>query len=421
MLKTLPLAPPIVLTSPSTPTAAPPAAAQAPIPPGAILCLSIAAFASGVSMRTSDALLPRLAQEFAVSLSTASQVISVFAIAYGLAQLLFGPLGDRFGKYRVIACACVMCTLTATLCGLAPDFAGLRVARVLAGATAAAIIPLAMAWIGDVVRYEDRQPVLARFLVGQIAGVSAGVWIGGFAADHLSWRTPYFLIAALFALVSVALFALNRRLPAHARTTQIGTQPALRRIAADFQHVLAKPWARVVLSTVFLEGLFLYGPFAFIASHLHLRFGLSLSAAGALVMLFGFGGILFALFAGPLVRRLGEAGLARWGGALLAGSLLLVGFGPAWQWALPGCFVAGLGFYMLHNTLQINATQMAPERRGAAVSSFSAGFFLGQSTGVTLAGWAVDRFGTPVALGVGALGVFAVALNFARLRLLRKH
>ena len=381
-----------------------------------MVCLSVAAFASAVSLRASDALLPRLAQEFAVSLGTASQVISVFAIAYGVAQLLFGPLGDRFGKYRVIAWACAVCTVTAVLCGLAYDFTSLRVARALAGATAAAVIPLAMAWIGDVVRYEDRQPVLARFLVGQIAGVSAGVWIGGFAADHLSWRTPYFLIGALFALVSVALFALDRRLPAHARLMQLGTQPALQRIVTDFQHVLSRPWAQVVLGTVFLEGACLYGPFAFIASHLHLAFGLSLSTAGALVMLFGFGGLLFAACAGPLVRRLGEVGLVRWGGSLLAASLLLVGFGPSWQWSIPGCFVAGLGFYMLHNTLQMNATQMAPQRRGAAVSAFASSFFLGQSTGVVLAGIAVERFGAPLALGLGGLGVLAVALNFARLR-----
>ena len=401
--------------------AAVPASTAAPIPAGAVVCLSVAAFASAVSLRVSDALLPRLAQEFAVSLSAAAQVISVFAIAYGAAQLMFGPLGDRFGKYRVIAWACMVCTVTAMLCGMAYDFTSLRVARALAGATAAAIIPLAMAWIGDVVRYEDRQPVLARFLVGQIAGVSAGVWIGGFAADHLSWRTPYFLIAALFAVVSVALFALDRRLPAHARLMQIGTQPALRRMVTDFQHVLNRPWAHVVLGTVFLEGACLYGPFAFIASHLHLAFGLSLSTAGALVMLFGFGGLLFAAFARPLVRRLGEVGLARWGGSLLAVSLLLVGFGPSWHWSIPGCFGAGLGFYMLHNTLQINATQMAPQRRGAAVSAFASSFFLGQSVGVALAGMAVERFGAPAALGLGAIGVFAVAINFARLRQRLKH
>jgi predicted MFS family arabinose efflux permease len=69
----------------------------------------------------------------------------------------------------------------------------------------------------------------------------------------------------------------------------------------------------VVLALVFLEGLSLYGPFAFIASHLHLNFGLSLASAGALVMGFGLGGFVFALLSGPLVRQMGEKGLVGWG------------------------------------------------------------------------------------------------------------
>ncbi|HKX41521.1 MAG TPA: MFS transporter, partial [Burkholderiaceae bacterium] len=362
--------------------------AEGPIPTGAIACLSLAAFGSGVSLRVNDALLPRLSTEFSVSLSTAAHVISFFSIAYGLAQLLFGPLGDRFGKYRVIACASLACAAATLLCGLAWSFTTLLAARVLAGATAAAIIPLSMAWIGDVVAYDERQPVLARFLIGQIVGLAGGVWFGGFTADHLSWRAPYFVIAALLVAISATLFALNRRLPPRARrmAAAAGSGSALGRIADDFGHVLGHRWARVILVTVFLEGMLLYGPFAFFPAHLHRTFGVALWFAGSLVMLYGFGGLLFATTSGRLVPLLGEIGLARWGGVLLGLAILAVGLGPAWWWSVPGCLVAGLGFYMLHNTLQINATQMAPERRGAAVASFASSFFLGQSAGVTLAG-----------------------------------
>jgi predicted MFS family arabinose efflux permease len=386
------------------------------VPPLAILALSLAAFASGTSLRVTDALLPRLAREFAVSLGDAASVITGFSIAYGLAQLFFGPIGDRFGKYFIIAWACSACAVTATLCALAPSFRLLVLARLLAGATAAAIIPLSLAWIGDVVAYEHRQPVLARFLIGQILGVSAGVLGGGFAADYASWRTPFFVIALTFLVISGILVSVNRRLPAAARTVHRAEGAALRRMIAEFRQVVAQPWARVVLATVFLEGAFLFGAFAFIASHLHRAHGVSLSVAGSLVMLFGFGGVLFAAAAGLLVRRLGEVGLARCGGVLLLASLLATGLAPQWWWAVPGCFIAGLGFYMLHNTLQTNATQMAPERRGAAVAAFASCFFLGQSVGVGLAGLWVERIGTAAVIAIGALGVFVVAIGFSRLR-----
>ena len=59
---------------------------------------------------------------------------------------------------------------------------------------------------------------------------------------------------------------------------------------------------------------------------------------------------------------------------------------------------------------------MAPEKRGTAVSQFAASLFVGQSTGVALAGWVAERLDTDVVLVSGALGVLAVGLVFARLR-----
>jgi predicted MFS family arabinose efflux permease len=74
---------------------------------------------------------------------------------------------------------------------------------------------------------------------------------------------------------------------------------------------------------------------------------------------------------------------------------------------------------MLHNTLQINATQMAPERRGAAVSAFASCFFLGQSLGVGLAGIVADHVGTATVLVLGSAGLLLISLNFSRLQ--KKH
>lgn len=394
-------------------------AAAASVPRAAIFALSLAAFGSGMSLRLTDPQLPRLAAEFGVSLASASYVITCFSLAYGFSQLFFGPVGDRFGKYLVIAWGSASCALTALLCAIAPNFGMLLVARLLAGATAASLIPLSMAWIGDVVPYDQRQPVLARFLLGQILGVSAGVFVGGLAADFFSWRLPFFALSAGFVLISVSLFQKNRRLPDHARLKHQAEGAVVTRMIREFSQVLSVPWARIVLATVFIEGMFLYGAFAFIATHVHLVHDIPLSQAGLLVMLFGFGGVLFAAAAGTLVHRLGETGLTRWGASIAAGSLLLTGVAPHWAWAIPGCFLTGLGFYMLHNTLQINATQMAPERRGAAVSAFASCFFLGQSLGVGLAGIIADHLGTMPVLILGASGMLCVGMNFSRLQLKR--
>jgi predicted MFS family arabinose efflux permease len=397
-------------------TAPPSPSEETTVPVLAIMLLSFAAFASGLSLRVTDPLLPALAAEFGISLGDASYVVTTFSVAYGTSLLFYGPLGDRYGKYRVVGWACFASAVTAALCALAPTYETLLAARFIAGATTSAAIPLSMAWIGDVIPYQKRQPVIARFLVGQILGLSAGVLLGGLAADHLGRHLPFFGLSAAFLLTGIALQALNRRLPAFAKQTKPAEGHLVQRMFGEYRAVLAQPWARVVLLSVCLEGGFLYGSFAFIASHLHTVFGISLSAAGLIVMLFGGGGLLFAGSAQWMVKRFGEAGMGRWGGVLMAATLLIIAVAPSWTWAIPACFVCGTGFYMLHNTLQTNATQMAPERRGAAVGAFATAFYFGQSIGVALAGLLVAWAGTRWLIAAGAVGVLVAAFNFARLR-----
>ncbi|MEO0315484.1 MAG: hypothetical protein RI928_1940 [Pseudomonadota bacterium] len=365
-------------------------------------------------MRVADPMLVRLSMDFSIPLGMAAWVVTVFGLAYGVSQLFFGPLGDRYGKYLVIAWGCLACAASALLCGLMNDFSGLLLARGLAGATAAAVIPLSMAWIGDVVPYEDRQSVLARFLVGQILGLSTGVLVGGWCADYLNWRSPFFLIAVWFFVIGLYLIHLNRSLPSHARVLHKVDGDALTRLVSEFRAIFALRWARTVLLTVFVEGGLVFVALAFLPTHLHRVYELSLSSAGALVMLFGLGGLIFALGSRMLVRRLGEVGLTRYGGALMGFALLVVAYSPVWWITLPACLCFGLGFYMLHNTLQINATQMAPERRGAAVAAFASCFFLGQSTGVALGGGALSLISTDHLIAAAGLGVTLLGQRFSR-------
>ncbi len=379
----------------------------------AIIALSAAAFGSGMSMRVADPMLLRLSSDFNIPLGLAAWVVTIFGLAYGCSQLLFGPLGDRYGKYRVIAWGCLACAVSALLCGLMTEFTGLLLARGLAGATAAALIPLSMAWIGDVVRYEDRQSVLARFLVGQILGLSTGVLVGGWCADYLDWRTPFFLIAAWFFLIGAYLIHLNHSLPDYARMLRRANGGALVRLISEFRAVLAVPWARTVLLTVLIEGGLVFVAVAFLPTHLHTVYALSLSSAGALVMLFGLGGLIFALGSRYLVRQMGEARLTRYGSRLMAASLLAIAYSPQWWITLPACLFFGLGFYMMHNTLQINATQMAPERRGAAVAAFASCFFLGQSAGVALGGGLLVFTGTAHLIAAAGFGVLLVGARFS--------
>ena len=375
------------------------------------LLLSLAAFASAASLRVTDALLPRFAADFGIGLARASWAITAFAVTYGLMQVLLGPLGDRYGKLRVIACAGAAAAVGNVACFLAPGFDALIAARALAGGACACIIPLAMAWIGDVVPYTERQPVIARFLIGQILGIASGSAVGGFAAQSPTWRWPFAALAIWFAVAAALIAFAARRDPA----PRSGSSHFFQDVAG----VVALPWARVIVVTVFIEGVIVFGALAFIPTHLHFTAGMELAHAGLMLVAFALGGIVFALFVRHGVRHLGERGLSRAGAALLGAALLLVAWAPGPLLAATGCLAAGLGFYMLHNTLQTNATQMEPRRRGAAMALFATLYFIGQSVGVALAGVAAQAFGTRPVIAAAAILVLPVGFTFASLLLKR--
>lgn len=102
-------------------------------------------------------MLTALAEAFTVRVDCASQSISLFVLAYEIFQQLTGPLGDRLGKARTIALAAFACALCNIGASAAGNLDQLIVARLLSGATAAAIIPLTMVQIGDHRRDEMRQ------------------------------------------------------------------------------------------------------------------------------------------------------------------------------------------------------------------------------------------------------------------------
>jgi len=380
----------------------------------AVTVLSVAGFGSGISQRVMDPLLPQLSAEFGQPLATVSWVITCFSLGYAFSQLFFGPLGDRYGKLRVVTWGCGACCGASVFCALAPGLGTLLVARVLAGSMSAALIPLSMAWIGDAVPYERRQPVLARFSIGQILGVAVGQLLGGLSADYFGRRFPFLLLAVLFAVSTVLLQQMRGRLDTPAAPARGTGGATLGHLLREFAMVLREPWARTVMLSVFLEGAFVLGAFAFFATHLHTALGIPLTLAGAAAMTFGLGGLVFALAARPLLKYFGEQGLTRTGGIVLLVMMSVVALAPHIAVVALACLAMGLGFYMLHNTLQTNATQMAPERRGAAVAAFALSYFLGQALGVSAAGWAVTRFGAPPVIVTAACCVLLTALNFAR-------
>ncbi|KQP39927.1 MFS transporter [Pseudorhodoferax sp. Leaf274] len=381
-----------------------------------ILLLSLSNFSSMSVQRICDAMLPALAQEFSVSLAQAAQVVSFFAIAYGVALLFYGPLGDRFGKFKLISLCTLACSVGSVVSALAPDLAMLVLGRVLVAVAAAAMIPMALAWVGDAVSYEKRQETLALLGLGSTLGLVSGQLLGGLFTDWFGWRWAFWFLTALFGVVGALQWRdwRQQRLRPHHMAGLAGAPATRQPFGAQLLVILRRPHARAVLLTSVAQGALAFGVMAIWASHLHARLGMSLAASGASVALAGVGGVLYMVGARRLIPWLGERGLVLTGAAALSIGACGLAFTPYAGLAPLASLVAGFGLFMMQNTLQTNATQMAPEARGMGVAMFSTSLFIGQSVGVVLAASLVGRWGSTAVVAGAGVAVLGMALFFAR-------
>ena len=371
--------------------------------------LALAAFCSLTAMRITDPLLPAIAREFSITAGNASHIVSAFAMAYGICQFLFGPLADKFGKLHVITWALFLSILANLGVALSSSLETIIIWRALSGGAAAGIVPLAMAWIGETVEYENRQPVLAKLLFGTLGGTIGGQILGGICADSSNWRWGFYLLASLYLICCVTLWQTARQLKKTHQPKKSDDKKAHQHVL----HVLSQKWPRVILLMVGLEGVALYGALAFIPFYLHTKLDISLTLSGSIMATFGLGGLLYASSAKYFINQLGEKGLALFGGLLLGLAFLLLIFTTHWILAVIAVFLIGLGLYMLHNTLQTHATQMAPQSRGTAVSLFACSLFLGQFIGVTSAGYLVDTVGVITLFSIAGIGLPLVGWRFS--------
>lgn len=378
-----------------------------------IALLALAAFNSGISFRCVEPMLPQLAADFATSVSAASSVVTSFAFAYSASVLLQGPLGDRFGKLRVVTVGTALAGLAGLACAGAWDLGSLAAARFAMAVCASASVALGMAYIGEVVPLAERQTTIARFIAGSLGGQTLGPLFGGVFTDWAGWRVSFAVLGGVFLAAAGVLYV---------RTASSWPAALAGRFRPFAVHarLLARAPVRWLVAVGVAETFFFFGAYVFLGPYLRARFGLSFTAIGLVLAGYGVGGLLYSSLVRWFIRTLGERGLVVAGG--LAGAVFFALFVLVgdWKTAAPLTIVLGIAFYLIHNTVQTRATEIAPDARASAIALYASAWGAGQALGVAAMGTAVVFLGTTpmiiaFGLGYGALGLW-LRRNLARLR-----
>ncbi|MEW6256813.1 MAG: MFS transporter [Pseudomonadota bacterium] len=364
--------------------------------------LGLAGFASAFSMRAVEPTLPLIATEFSVSLDQAALLSSAFALPYAATQLVFGPVADAVGKVRVMRVTLVMLSLSLVACALAPSHNALLIARILSGCWAGGIIPISFALVGDRYAFEERPAALGRILMFIVLGQLAGAAVAGLMAAHFGWRAVFWVSVAITAGAGMGMSLFVTETAARGRASVSDS-------IARYRIVIANPVSLRLFALVAIEGGLIFGCFPFVAFHLMEKGYSGALEAGLALGAFGTGGIFYTLGVKAITDRLGLAGAGCTGALLVGLSFLAIAETSALTLLVPLFLVAGFGFYMLHNMIQILATELVPSARGSAVALYAGSFWIGQAAGAALTALIVPRIGAEgMFIGAGA-GLVALA------------
>jgi MFS transporter, DHA1 family, inner membrane transport protein len=375
-----------------------------------LFVLSIAAFVSAFSIRILDPLVPSMARDLGVLVGTAAMLAPAYTFPYALSQPVLGAIGDQLGKERIIKICLAMLALSLLAAAVANNYTTLFIARCCAGMAGGGIIPVSFAIIGDRFAVNERQVALAQLVMASQIAILLSAGLSGLIAAQLGWRAVFALAAAIAA---VSYVTMTWALPGAVRAAPLPPL-SLEKVRSQYGLVLSNPLARVILPAAAVEGMVLFGLLPFVAHRLEHRNHGGIVEAGLVLAAMSIGGIAFTLSVGRLIRQLGREGVFRAGGVISC--VAMTGIAYNGSWVVEAAFFAllGFGFFMIHNSLQLQATELAPQARASSVAMFAFCFFLGQAVGPLIyhAGFEILGMNMPIMMGGVILLIMAFSVAF---------
>jgi predicted MFS family arabinose efflux permease len=192
--------------------------------------------------------------DLSVSIASAALLTSAYALPFALGQPLLGPFGDIHGKSLVLKISVSVLACALLLAAIAPTFELLALARFCAGLAAGGVVPACMATIGDAYPPQRRQVAISTFvtmgLLAQVFATSASGLVGA----ALGWRNVLWgtaLIGVIGAAAAVSALPLS--------ATKRDQRFSFGLVSSNYRLVFRNPKAILCYTTVFLEGVALYG------------------------------------------------------------------------------------------------------------------------------------------------------------------
>jgi DHA1 family inner membrane transport protein len=377
--------------------------------PAAVFSLAIAAFAIGTTEFVIVGLLPDIAKTFGISVPTAGLLVSFYALAITVGTPLVSAVTARLPRRALLLSLMTLFTLCNFAAGLSGSFATLLAVRIVMAVAHGVFFGLGTTVAMSLVSTEKSGRAVAIMVSGltvaMVTGVPGGTWIG----ELMSWRVPFFVVAAMGALATAGLWRLLTSLPSQHGSGNMLSQLALLKSNALMPLYLM---AAVGLGATFAV-------FTFLSPLLTRITGLSSEGVTLGLMTFGLGSVVGTIGGGRLSDRYGpkfSMNIALTGLAMSMAALLVSAHQPAL--VMVNLFVWGTFAFAIPPILQATvvrvAQRVAPRAVGTAAGLNVAAFNLGIAGGSFLGGRALTGESVLATVYVGValsiIGLVVVAM-----------
>lgn len=383
------------------------------IGPRKLIVLLAAATAMGpLAMQIYLPALPAVQSAFGTSLALTQLTFSAFVFAIGPAQLLYGPLADRWGRRPALIAGLLLCFAGSVACYLAPDIYWLIGARMVQAVGGAAGLVIARAILSDRYGTDEMAGRLATLVMVMVVAPTLAPLVGGYLTDWFGWRSLFLVVSVLGLLVAAAVL---RWLPETLPDEDGGERESL---GLGVKRLVRKPLFHAYTAQAVLSvGMF----YVFISTAPYLMesvMGRPAREYGFWFLLLAGGYTLGNLTSTRYSHRLGVDGMILRGSLVAAaGTLAMVTLTGAGWWAPMALFlpmtVVTYSSGLAAPNAQTGAVRQAPRRAGTASSLLG---FTQQTVGALLVQFAsmLDN-DSPVTLAVFllVLGLLSVTCALA--------
>jgi len=213
-------------------------------------------------------------------------------VPFGIFQIVFGPLADRYGKKQVITFSMVLFTLVTGVCAPSMGLTDLAIYRAIAVIFSASVMPLSLALIGDVFPIKERQGAIGAFMGISFLGQGLSMVIGGTIAYFLSWRGVFGLYALLSVFPTFLLIRYSRRRPSQKNPDS--------KFIAPYGKLLAISKSLFTYLLVLLERIFIIGSFSDMGAYIATTYHYNYFYIGLIMTGFGLATVLRGRMSGPM-------------------------------------------------------------------------------------------------------------------------